>query len=137
MKHDVECGVALHHEAQLSETHVDPSPGTCGNTVSPAQACRHGVFVPLGAGSNGRETVGQFGPITQRTFERRTESPCPSLGVEYPLSELKGRPVANMLAMTARELRHPVTFLITVIAGNRSFHETTISICLYPKSKAC
>jgi hypothetical protein len=95
------------------------------------------VFVPLGAGSNRRETVGQFGPVTQRTFERRTETQCPGRGIEYPLSELKGRTVTNMLAMTARELRHPVTFLITVIAGNRSLHETTISICPYPQSKTC
>jgi hypothetical protein len=135
VKHDIECGVALHHEAQLSEPHDDPSPATCGNTVSPAQACRHGVLVPLGAGSNRGETFGQFGPVAQRTFERRTESQCPGLGIEYPPSEQKGRAVANVLAMTARELGYPVTFRITVIAGNRSLHETTISTRPFPKAK--
>ena len=96
--------------------HGDPSPRACGDAVRFAQSRRHGVFVPFWARSHELETFGQFGPITPGAVERRTESTCPAVGVEHPLSELKGWAVTNVLTVTTRKFGHPVASFVEVIA---------------------
>lgn len=92
-----------------------------------AQSRRHGVLVPLRARSHELEAFGHLCPITPRAVERRAESLSPALSVEHPLSELKGRAVANMLAVTTRELGHPVALFVEVVTSDQAMHGSSVS----------
>jgi hypothetical protein len=120
---------------QLPVPHIDPSPGPSCDAMSTEQARRHRVLVPLLTRSHQRESIGQFGSVTQGTVERRTESQCPALGFQHPLSELEWRTVTNVLAMAARKLGHPVAFLVAVVAANRSLHDPNVSTSPTSKRK--
>jgi hypothetical protein len=68
------------------------------------------------------QSFGKFGSVTQWAVERRIEPCRPLRGVEHPRSELEGRTVSNVLAMTARKLCDPIALLVTVVAGDISLH---------------
>jgi hypothetical protein len=85
------------------------------------------VLVPFRTRSNQLEAVWQFGSVTEGAVERRTESRLPPLGVECPRSGLEWWTVADVLAMTAGELSDPLAFLVTVVTGDRSLHQTRVS----------
>jgi hypothetical protein len=119
---DFERRLARHGETQPPLVHHDPPPGACGEAVRTAEPARHGLLVPLGAEANETETAWGFGPVAQRTAEQSTEPGRPSGVVGHPSSELERRTVTDMLAVAAGELGDPGAFVVSVVAGDRSFH---------------
>jgi hypothetical protein len=85
------------------------------------------VFVPYRARSHELETLRQLGPVAPRAVERRAESTRPVLGVEHPLSKLKGWAMANVLAVTTRKLGHPVDYLVVVVASDQAMHGSSVA----------
>ena len=55
--------------------------------------------------------------ITERALEDGTESALSARLGLGPLADLPGRIVANVLSMTARKLRHPMSLVIEIKAG--------------------
>jgi hypothetical protein len=64
--------------------------------------------------------------IAERTFERRSESLLPTLGLDDPRPHLPRRLVAYVLLMAACELGDPVSELVLVVADDRPLHPVRV-----------
>ncbi len=113
-------------KAQSSAMDDDPPPGANRDTVGSAQTGRYGPLVPDRACAYPTELLGQFGPIAERTIQGRPEPADPPARVEHPGSELKWRPVADVLIVSACQLGHPVASFVLVVAGDRSLHGSSV-----------
>jgi hypothetical protein len=105
----------------MSLAHGDLTPGAGGDAMISEESGWNCVFVPLRAGSNQGQAVGEFSAIAQRTPEGRPQSRSPPFFAQHPLAKLERRTVAYMLAMTARQLGNPLTVLVTMETGDGAF----------------
>lgn len=76
--------------------------------------------------SNRPQAVGWFCSVAQRTFERSPEPGITPGGVHRPFSNLERWAMANVLAMSARELSNPIALVVLVVSADRSQHEFTV-----------
>ena len=60
--------------------------------------------------------------VADPTLKRRPDPSLAALRGEDPDTLLPGRPVANVLAMTAREDGDPIPHVVLLESGNGSFH---------------
>lgn len=119
---DLEGRLARHREAQPPLVHHDPPPTASAEAMRTAEASRHGLCVPTGAGADKTQTVGRFGPIAKRAGEQGPEPGRASRVVGHPGSKLERGTVTDMLAVATGELRHPVPHVVLVVAGDRTLH---------------
>jgi hypothetical protein len=113
-------------EAQIPIMHLDAAPRASGHPMRSFETCRNGALVPFRARPNQLETVRQLGPVAQRAVEERSEPVVTPLGVQYPLSKLKRWAMADVLTMSARQLRYPVVLEVPVVSAHRSLHEFSV-----------
>ena len=90
----------------------------------PGPAGRIAAFVtgaPARGGRAGGSRRSQSGQSSGRPSRLR-----PTVRVEHPLAKLERRAVANVLVMATRQLGHPVTDVVSVVAGDRLFHDPSV-----------
>lgn len=100
----------------------DLSPGPDRQLVGSAETLRERCLVPLGAGADEPEDLGEFGPVAERAAQPRRDVGLASIVAEYPWALLERRAMPHVLVVTAGQLGDPVAFCVLVEAGDCSLH---------------
>ena len=117
--------VSMEMAADPSMTRRSP-PHALGHPVRPPQTGGQGGGVERAGGAGHVEPVGQLGPVTQRAVEGLAEAAGPPGIGRHPRPILERRPVANVLVVQTRQLRHPVPHVILVKPDDLAPHPTPL-----------
>jgi hypothetical protein len=114
----------LHLNSDAAFEDAESSPGAFVCSVPSSKARRDRVLVPGTRNTKKDDLVGHLRPVAKRAFEMRLD-PCRALDlVRDPWAVLKGRAVADVLVVQAREVGDPVPFSVLVETRDLPSHES-------------
>ena len=113
-------GVA--HEPDGAVDHPQAPPVTVGHEVMPQEAGWDGVLVEGAGGASEVQPGRELGAVAERAVGVAPEALLAAGVGQHPRADLERRTVADVLAVQARELRHPLAGVVLVEAGDAPQH---------------
>ena len=122
------CVARFELEVDRTVLYQEPTPPAFRGAVGAEQVAGHGILVPRAGSAEDRQALGELGSVAEGTLDVRTDVRDAPGGIEHPRSLLERRAVANVLAVVAGQLRHPVSVAVGVEADDGADHRPLILV---------
>ena len=116
-------GIGLRDEAKLALRDPQSAPGPGGQAMRSTERSRNGALVPGRRRSHQHQTIGDLAAIAERTVQHRAHAAGALDLVLDPGRQEERRTMPYMTAVTAVEMRHPVTDVVALEAHDPTVHD--------------